>query len=200
MKKILKVVIVGMVAGNSCCASEEAVCNIFEQPVFEQRLSPSLLLGLKEPYLGNMVLSVLDAVSNPQFMAKINQNEDTRRAISEKLALATRNQHIAEVKKMKIPSGEGLVNDATPDELQVSLERIERLYNDSSTSLEIKEALKDYVDSVANLVPTEKRYRMVENPDDVNDTAVIVFANILYGKMVGKAITEKDVYNMWASN
>jgi hypothetical protein len=46
-------------------------------------------------------------------------------------------------------------------------------------------------------MPSEKRYEGVENPDDVNDRAVIVFANILYGQMIGREITEEDVYNMW---
>jgi hypothetical protein len=138
VRVILKVVISRIVIRSGCYASEDKVCNILEPLVFEQRLSPSLLSGLEAPHLGNMVLSVLDAVSNPQFMAKINRNEDMRREVSEKLALETRNQHIAEVKRTKRPNGESLVNDATPDELQAPLECIEVLYNDSSTSLEIK--------------------------------------------------------------
>jgi hypothetical protein len=50
------------------------------------------------------------------------------------------------------------------------------------------------------LVPTEKRYRGIENPDGVDDATVIVFANILYGKMLGKVVTEEDIYNMRNSN
>ncbi|MDR1303480.1 MAG: hypothetical protein LBJ81_02570 [Puniceicoccales bacterium] len=199
-KKILELVIGGMLMGSSGYAS-----HTFEQPIPLDVLSERGVSHAK-----NMRFSAPDAAASHQFMDKSNQDEDAREAVPEEsdseLELITRNQRIAKILRMKMSNGENLVNETTPDALRTTLERIEELYDDPNTSPEDKEALKAYIHSVASLVPGESNNMytgVVPQKDEdgceenVGDSEVIIFANILYGKMIGETASREDVLREW---